>query len=142
MILIPGAKENKEIPAYSVDENKDEFAWPLKGRVISYFNDSKGNSVNRGVDIEAQEGDAVKAVREGKVVLADYLSGYGQAIMVDHGDGFTSVYAQNAKLLVKLGDHVYKGDPIAEVGRTGKRIFLHFEVRKGVQAVNPLYYLP
>lgn len=142
LIFIPGQKEQREIPEYTVDDNKDEFAWPLKGKVISYFNDAKGLTVNRGVDIEVQEGETVKAVREGKVVLADYLSGYGQAIMIDHGDGFISVYAQNDKLMVNLGDHVYKGNPIALVGRSGKRAYLHFEVRKGTQAVNPLYYLP
>lgn len=143
LIFIPGAKDGvKEVPSYSADQNKDEFAWPLKGKVISYFNDAKGDATNRGVDIEAQEGDPVKAVREGRVVLADYMSGYGQTVMVDHSDGFISVYAQNAELLVKLGDHVYKGDPIAHVGSNGKRALLHFEVRKGTQAINPLYYLP
>ncbi len=142
LILIPGADEIKVVAPYSVDTNKDEFSWPLKGKIISYFNDSKGGSTNRGVDIEAEEGSPVKAAREGKVVLSDYLSGYGQAVMIDHGDGFISVYSHNVKLMVKLGDQVYKGDPIAEVGRTGKKSFLHFEVRKGVQAVNPLYYLP
>ena len=142
LILIPGATEVKAIPTATVDENKDEFAWPLKGKVIAYFNDAKGAAVNRGIDIEAQPGQAVKAVREGEVVLADHMSGYGQTVMVDHGDGFISVYAQNAKLLVKLGDHVYKGDPIAEAGQIGKDTLLHFEVRKGTSATNPLYYLP
>ena len=142
LIFIPGAIEVKEIPAPTVDDNKEEFTWPLKGKVISYFNDPRGNATNRGIDVEAQAGQAVKAGREGQVVLADYMSGYGQTVMVDHGDGFISVYAQNAKLLVKLGDHVYKGDPIAEIGQTGQKTFMHFEIRKGSTATNPLYYLP
>lgn len=142
LIFIPGSKDVKEVPAYAPDENKDEFTWPLKGKVISYFNDAKGAAFNRGVDIEAQEGDTVKAAREGRVILADYLSGYGQAVMIDHGDGFISVYAKNVKLMVKLGEYVYKGSPIALVGHSGKRTFLHFQVRKGIKAVNPLYYLP
>jgi len=62
--------------------------------------------------------------------------------MIDHGDGFISVYALNHKLLVKLGDHVYKGDPIAQVGSVTGRSFLHFEIRRGKEATNPLYYLP
>ena len=76
------------------------------------------------------------------MVLADYMSGYGQTVMVDHKDGFISVYARNTKLLVKQGDHVYKGDPIAEVGQIGAGAVEHFEIRRGSQATNPLYYLP
>jgi septal ring factor EnvC (AmiA/AmiB activator) len=70
------------------------------------------------------------------------MSGYGQTVMIDHKDGFISVYARNARLLVKLGDHVYKGDAIAEVGQIGSRVVEHFEIRHGNQATNPLYYLP
>jgi len=142
LIQIPGARQAREIPERTPDENRQEFAWPLKGKVFSYFNDRRGGAPNRGVDIEANEGDTVKASREGTVVLADYMAGYGQTLMIDHGDGFMTVYAQNRRLLSKLGEHVYKGDPIAEVGRTGKKIFMHFELRKGGSAVNPLYYLP
>lgn len=143
LILIPGAKGAKEVAAPKApDDNKDEFAWPIRGKVISYYNDRKGESSNRGIDIEANEGDAIKAAREGDVVLADYMAGYGQTLMLDHGDGFISVYAQADQLLVKLGDHVVKGDAIAHVGRVGKRSFCHFELRKGEMAVNPLYYLP
>lgn len=142
LLLIPGANEAKDIQAKVTDEKVQEFAWPLRGKVISYFNDRKGDISNRGVDIEVAEGDTVKAVREGVIVLADYVSGYGQTIFVDHGDGFMSIYAQNRKLLSKTGDHVDKGDPIAEVGRSGRRSLFHFEIRKGPKAVNPLYYLP
>ncbi len=74
--------------------------------------------------------------------MADYMAGYGQTVMVDHGDGFISVYAQNRRLLTKAGEHVYKGDPIAEAGGVGKKNFVHFELRKGIEATNPLYYLP
>ncbi len=145
LILIPGLKEEKEISsvthAATVDENKDEFTWPIKGKVISYFNDHRGEGVNRGVDIETNDGDAIKASREGQVILADYMSEYHQTVMIDHGDGFVSVYAKNRKLLVKTGDHVYKGDPIAEAGSEAGRSFVHFEIRKGKEATNPLYYL-
>ena len=142
LLLIPGANEVKEIiPSNAPDENKDEFAWPIRGKVISYFNDHIGEGVNHGVDIETNEGDRIKASREGEVVLADNMSGYQKTVMVDHGDGFISVYAKNRKLLVKLGDHVYKGDFVAEAGSEAKKSFLHFEIRKGKEASNPLFYL-
>jgi murein DD-endopeptidase MepM/ murein hydrolase activator NlpD len=143
LLLIPGAKETKEVMIpHTSDENKDEFVWPIKGKVISYFKDHRGEGMNKGIDIEAAEGDTVKAVREGTVVLSDYMSEYHQTIMIDHGDGFISVYAKNRKLLAKLGDHVFKGDPIAEAGKEAGKSFLHFEIRKGKEATNPLYYLP
>ena len=100
------------------------------------------NTLSHGIDIQAQAGEDVHAAREGDVVLADYLSGYGQTVMIDHGDGFVSVYARNVRLLVKLGDHVYKGDVIAEAGQLAGRVIEHFEIRHGSQATNPLYYLP
>jgi len=143
LLFIPGAKTAQDISEHAVDNNKNAFIWPLKGKVIVYFDDPIGGSaLSHGIDIQAQSGDTVQAVREGDVVLADYLSGYGQTVMIDHKDGFVSVYAHNARLLVKLGDHVFKGDSIAEVGQIGNRVIEHFEIRHGSQATNPLYYLP
>lgn len=143
LLFIPGAQEVKDISRRTADNNKNEFIWPLKGKVVVFFDDLIGiNTVSHGIDIQAQTGDAVQAVREGDVVLADYISGYGQTVMIDHRDGFISVYARNARLLVKLGEHVYKGDTIAQVGQMGNRVVEHFEIRHGSQATNPLYYLP
>jgi len=143
LLFIPGAQEVKDISEHTVDNNKNAFIWPLKGKVVVYFDDPiAASTVSHGIDIQAQVGDTVQAAREGDVVLADYMSGYGQTVMIDHKDGFISVYARNAKLLVKLGDHVLKGDPIAEVGQIGNRAVEHFEIRHGSQATNPLYYLP
>ena len=143
LLFIPGVQEVEDISKHAVDNNKNEFIWPLKGKIVVYFDDPIGvNTVSHGIDIQAQAGDTVQAVREGDVVLADYMSGYGQTVMIDHKDGFISVYARNARLLVKLGDHVYKGDAIAQVGQMGNRVIEHFEIRRGSQATNPLYYLP
>ncbi len=143
LLFIPGPQEGKDISKHAVDNNKNEFIWPLKGKVVVYFDDPIGvSTVSHGIDIQAQAGDTIQAVREGDVVLADYMSGYGQTVMIDHKDGFISVYACNARLLVKLGQHVYKGDAIAQVGQMGNRVIEHFEIRHGSQATNPLYYLP
>jgi murein DD-endopeptidase MepM/ murein hydrolase activator NlpD len=142
LLFIPGAQEIQDISKPRVDNNKTEFAWPLKGKIVVYFDDPVGiSAVSHGIDIQAQGGDAVQATREGDVVLADYMSGYGQTVMIDHKDGFISVYARNARLLVKVGQHVYKGDAVAEVGQIGNRVIEHFEIRHGSQATNPLYYL-
>ena len=145
LLFIPGIKSVKDISSEErpVDKNKTEFIWPLKGKIVVYFDDPiGGNTVSHGIDIQVQAGDTVQAVREGDVVLAGYMSGYGQTVMIDHKDGLISVYARNSRLLVKLGDHVYKGDAIAQVGQMGNKVVEHFEIRHGSQATNPLYYLP
>ena len=143
LLFIPGVKAVKDISVHTVDNNKKEFIWPVKGKVLVYFNDSLGaGTFSRGIDIQAQAGDTVKATREGDVILAAYMSGYGQTVMIDHRDGFISVYARNVRLLVKRGDHVYKGDPVAQVGLVSGGGVEHFEIRRGSQATNPLYYLP
>ena len=143
LILIPGAKETLEMPAEDKeDPRKEEFAWPMKGRLADYYGDRRGNYINRGIGIEAKEGETVAASRQGKVVFADYLTGYDQTVMIDHLDGYISVYSNNDKLLVKLGDTIYKGDPIALAGKKGNGSYLHFEIRKNAIADNPMYYLP
>lgn len=143
LLFIPGVREVKDISEHAVDNNKNAFIWPVRGKVVVYFDDPIGaGTLSHGIDIRAQAGDTVLAAREGDVILADYLSGYGQTVMIDHKDGFISVYARNARLLVKLGEHVYKGDAIAQVEQMGSRVVEHFEIRHGSQATNPLYYLP
>ena len=74
LILIPGATEARKVITEKPGEAKgnDEFAWPLRGRISSYFNDVKGRQANRGIDIMGAQGEEVKAARDGRVVLADY----------------------------------------------------------------------
>jgi len=143
LVFIPNVKDVKDISERTEDVSNTEFIWPLKGKVVVYFDDSiGGGTVSHGIDIQAQAGDTVQAVKDGEVVLAGYMSGYGQTVMISHKDGLISVYAHNERLLVKFGDHVYKGDAVAQVGQMGSRVVEHFEIRHGSQAMNPLYYLP
>ena len=141
LLFIPGADQVKTI-VLDRDFKNNEFVWPIKGKVILYFGDRKGVMVNRGIHIRANEGDQVCASRTGKVIFADYLEGYGHTVILDHADGYYSIYAQNAKLTVKLDDDIIQGQPIAHLGGNGELAFLHFEIRKNAQADNPLYYLP
>ncbi len=142
LVYIPGADHVQEVPVSVQAGNDAEYAWPLKGKVISYFEEHKGAWVNEGIDVSAVEGEVVRAARSGRVVFADHLPGYGATIIVDHGDGFLTVYGHNARLLAGLGDHVAWGDKVAQVARDGDLAYLHFEVRKGEKPTNPLYYLP
>ena len=112
------------------------LAWPAQGDVITKF----GEGGSKGIDIGGKLGEPVKAAAAGRVVYAGSgLRAYGQMIIVKHGSDFLTAYAHNSKLLVKEGDVVRQGAPIAEMG-TGpsNKPLLHFELRKSGQAVDPV----
>ena len=124
---------------------KNKFAWPVKGSVISKFGTiGKGRS-NDGINIKAPLGTKVLAADGGKIAYAgNELKGFGNLILIQHNDGWITAYAHNRELLVKRGQWVKKGTPIATVGSSGGVNVpqLHFEVRSGKKPLNPLAYLP
>ena len=141
LLFIPGANAVEPVPL-EAEKAQNEFIWPLKGKVIRHFHERQGDRISKGIDIRAHEGDAVKAARMGRVVFADYLTGYGYTVILDHLDGLRSVYAMNARLLVRLDDVVIRSTEIALVGRSGGSAYLHFQIRKKSIEDNPLFYLP
>lgn len=115
------------------------WQWPLKGSILKTYSaeDSKG------IDIAGEVGQTVRAAAAGKVVYSgDGLVGYGNLLIIKHGDLYLSAYANNSKLLVTEGAEVGKGQAIAEVGSVGSQACLHFEIRKNGSPVNPVEYLP
>jgi murein DD-endopeptidase MepM/ murein hydrolase activator NlpD len=142
LILIPGVSAAKDVKVVPPSEKDVDYVWPVKGKVIAYFNEHKRGVANDGIDVSAVEGELVRAARDGRVVLADRLSGNAYTVILDHGDGFFTVYAHNERLMVKLGDYILKGDKLAQVAREGSQAYLHFEVRRGEKPTNPLFYLP
>ncbi len=143
LLFIPGADAVQKVPLPAASVGKDaDYLWPLKGRIVSYFEDRKGAAKNPGIDIKGGEGDIVRASRDGRVVFADRLSGYGFTVIIDHSDGFFTVYGHAARLLVSLGAYVFRGEKIAQLSSDGPASFMHFELRKGDIAKNPLHYLP
>lgn len=120
------------------------LSWPVSGQILSGFGDLKNDVTNKGIDIQAPAGTAIKAALDGKVsFVSDQVKGYGNMIIVDHSNGFQTVYAHNAENLVAVGQHVAKGQTIGKVGSTGRAssAFLHFEIRRNHRPVNPLQYL-
>ena len=120
------------------------FSWPLRGRLVANFGAAGKGLHNDGINIAAPTGTQVRAADNGVVAYAgNELKGFGNLLLIKHADGWTTAYAHNEKLLVKRGDVVQQGQVIAAVGHTGNvdAPQLHFEVRKGTQAVNPLEYL-
>jgi murein DD-endopeptidase MepM/ murein hydrolase activator NlpD len=118
------------------------FIWPVNGRLNSSFGPRWG-SVHQGIDIGAGSGTGVMAAGSGQVVLAKYGTGYGNYIIVRHGNGLETLYAHLSGIYVGLGQYVGQGEIIGAVGCTGwcSGPHLHFEVHAG-GPVNPLNYLP
>ncbi len=118
------------------------WGWPTRGRIAVEFGGKPGSGT--GVLIDGRGGQAVVAAASGRVVYAGGgLIGYGQLIILKHNDTYLSAYGHNAKLLVKEGQAVRKGQQIATMGEGPERKpRLHFEIRRNGEPVNPRQYLP
>jgi septal ring factor EnvC (AmiA/AmiB activator) len=123
---------------------RGKLAWPLKGKVVTAFGaaDESGRR-SSGVLLAAKVGAAVHAIAHGRVVFADWMRGYGLLIIVDHGDGYLSLYGCNETLLKDVGDWVDAGETIATSGASGgqKTPGLYFELRAKGQPVDPRGWL-
>ena len=120
------------------------FRWPVKGRVISTFGEKPTGMRNEGINIAVPEGTSVRAAGSGIVAYAgNELKGYGNLVLIRHDGGWVTAYAHNKELFVNRGDSVERGDVIANAGQTGsvKSPQVHFEVRKGATAVDPMKHL-
>jgi murein DD-endopeptidase MepM/ murein hydrolase activator NlpD len=120
------------------------FLWPAEGRVIAGFGPQAKGQHNDGIKISVAEGTPVRATENGVVAYAgDALRGYGNLLLLKHSGGWVSAYAHNSQLLVRRGDRVQRGQVIAKSGQTGNVTSpqLHFELRRGRKAVDPLQYL-
>jgi len=126
------------------------LGWPLPGRtyISSYFGPrthplTKKKSTHTGIDIPAPTGTAIKASDSGKVLLAEWLGAYGNAIIIDHGGNISTMYGHLSAIGVSVGQDVNKGDTIGKVGSTGwsTGAHLHFEVRINGTPKNPLKYV-
>ena len=120
------------------------FLWPVNGKVISPFGSKNGGLHNDGINIAAPRGTPVRAAENGVVVYSgNQIRGFGNLLLIRHSDGWVTAYAHNDTLLVKKGQQVKRGETIARVGSTGNvtQPQLHFELRKGTEAVDPAGYL-
>ncbi len=121
------------------------FAWPLEGRIIESYGTGPSGTHNDGINIAARAGEPVRAADNGTVAYAgNELRGYGNLVLVKHPGGYMTAYAHNAKLLVRRGEVVKRGQQIAVAGSTGtvSSPQLHFEIRQGTRALDPINYLP
>lgn len=122
------------------------FRWPLNsGRITDYFGRYRLGSRHRGVDIGAPRGTAIYAAASGTVTTSSFNSSYGNYVVIEHSNGYSTLYAHASSLQARVGQQVSKGELIARVGSTGVSTgnHLHFEVRRYGTPINPLqFYKP
>lgn len=119
---------------------KGKMSWPVDGQVQRLFGRVRSGTVKwKGVTIEAATGSAIQAIADGRVIYANWMRGYGLLLVLDHGDGYMSLYGHNQTILPAVGDVVRRGEEIARVGQSGGRESpgLYFEIRADGQPVNP-----
>lgn len=132
------------VPKAPLGSAVPKFAWPVNGATLSGFGPKSSGRHNDGINIGAPLGTPVRAAAAGDVVYSgDQVAGFGHLILLRHSGGYATAYAHLQKPLVKQGVRVTAGQAIAQVGKSGNVSTpqLHFEIRKGKQAVNPMSYL-
>ncbi len=152
--ISPSAGPNVATSRMLYDEGKKQvghktgrtkFSWPTRGTLLSSFGKKSSGIFNEGINISAQIGREIRAAAGGKVVYAgNGLRGYGNLIIIRHQGGWLSAYAHQRRFAVRKGERVEKGQVIGYVGDSGNvdRPQLHFAIRKGKEAQDPLKHLP
>ena len=123
---------------------KGKLPWPVSGRLSKYFGSTRNANIRwNGWLLKAKEGTPVRAIHYGRIIFSDYLRGHGLLTIIDHGDGYMSLYAHNQVLLKETGEWVLPNETIAKVGNTGgqKDHALYFEIRHNGKPTNPKRWL-
>lgn len=140
--------EKTNVQAKSVEKiaarSASKFSWPLRGTILSHYGAKMGGLYNDGINISGALNATVKSAENGIVAYAgNEVRGMGNLVIIQHADGWMTVYAHLNSMAVKRGARVSVGQKIGTVGKTGKVTSpqLHFEIRKGTKAYNPINYL-
>jgi len=141
------AELRRAMEKFPTINNNDAFAhlrgkltWPVGGRLVARFGESRAGGVKwDGVLVATERGAPVRAVFGGRVIYADWLPGLGLLTIIDHGEGYMSLYGHNERLYKTVGERVNAGDTLGSAGDSGgsNRPELYFEIRKGGKAVDP-----
>lgn len=141
---VPGEAKPEKVVSFRPKPGPEKFQWPVQGTVLSRFGMRSGR-LHTGVDLAAPQGTPIHAARGGKVIYAGQMNGYGNVVILDHLDGYFSVYGHNSENLVSVtkgaaAPMVRAGQVIARVGQTGNatRPHVHFEIRRSNDAMDPL----
>jgi len=142
------SQDKNEFVTRDFRAKKGNLSWPVKGEIITFFGRVKHPRFNyyifnKGIDIRAQLGSSILAIDSGKVLFADWVRGYGNLLIIDHGEGYYSLYAHLSNIYVKVRELIKKGQPVAALGDSGSLIgaSLYFEIRHHGNPENPLHWL-
>ena len=136
--MAEAARANERLQGLS--KLKRKLTWPVKGKIQHSFGTRKQGYLKwKGVFLSAPIGRQVKTIHSGTILFSDWLKGYGLVSVVDHGDGYMSLYGHNQALLKAVGTRVEAGEPIALIGQSGGQAQsgLYFEIRHAGKAMNP-----
>ncbi len=133
------ASPTPSLPGERFSARRSRLPWPISGQLKARFGTTRESGRTRwdGVVIAARPGNTVRSIHAGKVVYADVLGGYGLLVIVDHGEGYLSLYGYNDAILKRPGQRVAAGEPIASVGDRGNASGVYFEIRHRGRPVNP-----
>ncbi len=149
-IVVPPVKPKKSIKSASFKteavpkRSSSKFIWPAKGKIVSAFGPKKNGLHNDGINIKAPKGAPVRAAENGVVVYAgNELKGSGNLVLLRHEGQWVTAYAHMDKIMIRKGQTVKRGETVGTVGTTGSVSTpqLHFEVRRGTEALNPVKHL-
>lgn len=145
---IENIRKNTDTASHSFSKYKGKLGIPVKGEIISSFGpsrtgDYKSFTFQSGIDIRAERGEPVKCIFMGEVLFAEWLKGYGNVMIVNHGESYYSLYAHVEEIFKKPGERVQTGEVIATAGDTGsiKGLCLHFELRHHGKPIDPINWL-
>jgi len=140
--------EDSIVNDFSFSNYKGRLHIPVKGKIISKYGpsetgDYKSFTFQKGIDIKVERGEPVKSVFKGEVLFSQWLKGYGNVLIINHGDNYYSLYAHVEEIFKQKGETVETDEVIATAGDTGsiKGMCLHFELRHHGKAVNPMKWL-
>lgn len=146
--MISGTTTKQHFHIENIDHLKGKLKWPLQGKILSKFGKQRSTqfgtyTLNNGIKIEPTGSDKIRAVYAGEVVFSDYWKGYGNLVIIQHSKDFHTMYGHLGKILKKKGDPVKTGEVIGIVGDSGSTATkaLHFEIRRKVDAQDPLKWL-
>ncbi|XKG88661.1 peptidoglycan DD-metalloendopeptidase family protein [Vreelandella venusta] len=132
------ARLSQPTPTTHITRTQGDLPWPVQGSITADFQRRDGVHYN-GIVIQANEGTAVTAVHSGRVVFAEWMRGFGNLLIIDHGDQIMTLHAHLQQFSARPGQQVNRGDEIGRVGTSGgqSRSALYFEVRRGGEPINP-----
>jgi len=141
-------EEERKFSELDFAEKQGRLIWPVEGKILKKFGWYRNQNWNidvlqEGIEIEAQIGQQVRAVAEGIVVHADWVTGYGKMVIIDHGNTFQTIYGHLSEIDVRVKQRVMPGDIIGRAGDTGslEGVLLHFEIRKASKPIDPQKWL-